>query len=228
MIESYIKSAIEKEKRGDTRDIACLMLVALNKHYITRSDLYNRFGKLRWPKKNAMDTILDYFLPRADITNPEYVLSKYNCEYNNIIKNAFIPGGEKTYKCDLLKAEEFAMVKFPRETLQIVSLIEGQPIHIGRSITPTKITANDLIAAHCDSLKATLLSKNDRYGNSSLDPINIFSLNRESKIEARISDKLSRMKSMQHDKQSKDYIDAVLDLTGYLVLYHIALTNKSD
>ena len=84
-----------------------------------------------------------------------------------------------------------------------------------------------------------LIDKNKRYGNSSLEPFGLFpDLSRESKIEARIEDKLKRIQNIQqnmdstlslinmlskNDKTSKDYKDALRDLTGYLILYQIAL-----
>ena len=82
------------------------------------------------------------------------------------------------------------------------------------------------IEEECDRIKDVLLDKNERYGNSSLNPSGIFtSVRRESKIEARIDDKLSRIKNYakKGDKHNKDYYDAIDDLIGYLILYRIAL-----
>lgn len=68
-----------------------------------------------------------------------------------------------------------------------------------------------------------LTFKNRRYGNSSLEPVGIFgSLTRESKIEARLEDKLSRIRNIS-DTKSSEYLDAIRDLRGYLYLYEIAL-----
>lgn len=68
-------------------------------------------------------------------------------------------------------------------------------------------------------IKATLLEKNRKYGNSALEPARVFS--KASPIEqllVRIDDKISRIQSGQAD----DNEDAVKDLIGYLVLLRIA------
>lgn len=68
-------------------------------------------------------------------------------------------------------------------------------------------------------IKATLLEKNRKYGNSALEPARVFS--KASPIEqllVRIDDKISRIQSGQAD----DNEDAVQDLIGYLVLLRIA------
>ena len=75
------------------------------------------------------------------------------------------------------------------------------------------------IAATCDAIKAMLLAKNRKYGNSALDPVRVFS--RATPVEqilVRLDDKLSRLRSAQLD-EDEDVID---DLIGYLVLLKIA------
>ena len=77
----------------------------------------------------------------------------------------------------------------------------------------------DQIAATCDAVKAMLLAKNRRYGNSALEPVRIFS--RATPVEqilVRLDDKLSRLRSAQTDEDE----DVVDDLIGYLVLLKIA------
>ena len=79
----------------------------------------------------------------------------------------------------------------------------------------------DQIAATCDAVKALLLAKNRKYGNSALEPVRIFS--RATPVEqilVRLDDKLSRLRSAQLD-EDEDVID---DLIGYLVLLKIART----
>lgn len=80
----------------------------------------------------------------------------------------------------------------------------------------------ELIANKCDEIKEFLLEKNKAYGNSALDPINIFSKNKAiEQIAVRIDDKLNRL------KKGSEYPgdDTVKDLTGYLILYMIANEN---
>lgn len=77
----------------------------------------------------------------------------------------------------------------------------------------------ELIENKCDEIKEFLLEKNKAYGNSALDPINIFSKNKAiEQIAVRIDDKLNRL------KKGSEYPgdDTVKDLTGYLILYMIA------
>lgn len=75
------------------------------------------------------------------------------------------------------------------------------------------------IAVECDALKALLLEKNKKYGNSALDPVRVFS--KASTIEqilVRIDDKLSRIRT---SGQTLDE-DTVQDLLGYLILFRVA------
>ena len=82
-------------------------------------------------------------------------------------------------------------------------------------------TAQDQIAATCDGIKAMLLAKNRKYGNSALEPVRIFSRSTPvDQILVRLDDKLSRLRSAQLD-EDEDVID---DLIGYLVLLKIART----
>jgi len=74
-------------------------------------------------------------------------------------------------------------------------------------------------------IKATLIEKNRKYGNSALEPARVFS--KTSPVEqllVRIDDKISRIQSGQGD----DTEDAVKDLLGYLVLLRIARSPKAD
>lgn len=74
------------------------------------------------------------------------------------------------------------------------------------------------IAEECDAIKAMLLSKNAKYGNSALAPVRVFS--KASPIEqllVRIDDKLSRLTAGAADDE-----DTLADLIGYLVLLRVA------
>jgi hypothetical protein len=75
------------------------------------------------------------------------------------------------------------------------------------------------IATTCDVIKALLLEKNRKYGDSALNPVRIFSQSDSmEQIRVRIDDKLSRLRNQQSD-EDEDVID---DLIGYLVLLKVA------
>ena len=78
------------------------------------------------------------------------------------------------------------------------------------------------ISRVCDKVKSLLLEKNEKYGDSALNPARIMS--KSSTIEqllVRIDDKLNRIKQgaglLANDE------DVVMDLIGYFVLLKIAL-----
>ncbi len=74
-----------------------------------------------------------------------------------------------------------------------------------------------------DKVCAMLQKKNDDYGNSALEPINIFSQgNAVNSLRARIDDKLSRIKNVGINDSTED---TLFDLCGYLVLLIIAEEN---
>lgn len=72
----------------------------------------------------------------------------------------------------------------------------------------------------CHEIAQLLIEKNISYGNSALEPINVFShQNDVDSLKSRIDDKLSRVKNNQGFAGDND-ID---DLIGYLLLLKIAL-----
>ena len=90
------------------------------------------------------------------------------------------------------------------------------------------MTLNDTqkrISSICDDVKELLLFKNQRYGNSALEPIRVFS--KSSSVEqilVRIDDKLNRF--MKGVGLVEDDEDVVMDLIGYLILLKMALENE--
>jgi hypothetical protein len=73
--------------------------------------------------------------------------------------------------------------------------------------------------AELSAIGAMLIEKNQRYGNSALDPVRIFSrADKREQIRVRIDDKLARLRNQQAD----DDEDAVLDLIGYLILLRLS------
>jgi len=80
------------------------------------------------------------------------------------------------------------------------------------------------IAQVCDDIKALLLEKNTKYGDSALNPVRVMSqASPVEQILVRIDDKLSRIK---HGNILEDDEDVVSDLIGYFVLLKIALTSS--
>jgi hypothetical protein len=73
----------------------------------------------------------------------------------------------------------------------------------------------------CQQITKMLVSKNEAYGNSALDPIRCFSKsNPVEQIRVRIDDKLSRL--LRGRMTDKNEEDTVMDLIGYLVLLKVA------
>lgn len=69
-----------------------------------------------------------------------------------------------------------------------------------------------------------LVSKNQKYGNSALEPLGVFSqLSAEEGLLVRIDDKLKRIKNGSLQKDDEDVIN---DLIGYLVLLKICTNSK--
>lgn len=81
-------------------------------------------------------------------------------------------------------------------------------------MTPTQRA----IAAECDAVKATLLQKNENYGDSLTNPVRVFS--KASPVEqvlVRLDDKLSRI--IRGNNAGED-VEA--DLLGYLIMLRVA------
>ena len=69
------------------------------------------------------------------------------------------------------------------------------------------------------SIKELLMEKNEKYGNSALEPLGVFSqLSAKEGLLVRIDDKLKRIKNGSLEKDDEDVIN---DLIGYLVLLKI-------
>lgn len=82
------------------------------------------------------------------------------------------------------------------------------------------------ISLICDDIKELLLYKNQKYGNSALEPIRVFSkANEIEQLLVRIDDKLNRIQ--QGTGLIEEDEDVVIDLIGYLVLLKIAMKRKS-
>ncbi len=75
-------------------------------------------------------------------------------------------------------------------------------------------------------IQEMLIAKNQKYGNSALEPLGVFSkLSAEEGLLVRIDDKLKRVKNGSLEKDDEDVIN---DLIGYLVLLKILENSKRN
>ena len=83
----------------------------------------------------------------------------------------------------------------------------------------TTDTVQDKITTACEGMARLLIGKNERYGNSALEPIRVFSnVDAEVGLLVRLDDKLSRIKYASSNHKPLRRND-IADMTGYLVLY---------
>jgi hypothetical protein len=74
-------------------------------------------------------------------------------------------------------------------------------------------------------IRDLLITKNEKYGNSALEPMRVFSkASNVEQILVRIDDKLSRIKTSSNLEDE----DVVLDLIGYLLLLRIAKQEENE
>ena len=77
----------------------------------------------------------------------------------------------------------------------------------------------------CDSIKELLINKNLDYGDSALNPANIFAKGTATEnLCARIDDKLMRVANKGLNINTYDTVD---DLIGYLVLLKVAIKKEN-
>ncbi len=70
-----------------------------------------------------------------------------------------------------------------------------------------------------DQIRDLLIAKNQKYGNSALEPLGVFSqLSAKEGLLVRIDDKLKRIKNGSLEKDDEDVVN---DLIGYLTLLKI-------
>ena len=88
------------------------------------------------------------------------------------------------------------------------------------------MSTKNQIKQKCKELEDLLLTKNEKYGNSALEPLNVFSeANAVAGIKMRIDDKLKRIKNAGLCDATEDTLQ---DLAGYLILLMIAKENASN
>lgn len=88
------------------------------------------------------------------------------------------------------------------------------------------MNSRNSIKKKCKELEELLLHKNEKYGNSALEPLNVFSeASAVAGIKMRIDDKLKRIKNAGLVDATEDTLQ---DLAGYLILLMIAKDNESN
>lgn len=119
--------------------------------------------------------------------------------------------------------DDFKFINFAEVVKKIVEAeekkqyLDESPITEPEMVNP--LPFKDQVQDILNDVHTMLLDKNEKYGNSALDPKRIFSKAESTEqIRVRIDDKLSRI---QNDHEDEDE-DAVMDLLGYLVLLRIA------
>ena len=73
------------------------------------------------------------------------------------------------------------------------------------------------IRKKCNEIRDLLIEKNKSYGNSVFDKGVLFNVDPMYAIQARINDKLNRIKSKETYMSEND----IMDLTGYLILLQV-------
>lgn len=87
-----------------------------------------------------------------------------------------------------------------------------------------KLTTSELIRQISDEVTQLLLMKNAAYGDSALNPANIFAKgDAVENLCARIDDKLMRIKTKGINDETEDTIQ---DLIGYLILLKVAISKE--
>ncbi len=95
--------------------------------------------------------------------------------------------------------------------------------YLREGITQTQTQTN--IGRICAEISNLLIYKNQKYGNSAIEPINIFYKgDNENSILIRLDDKLSRIKNNKEDIRVNDICDTI----GYLVLLLISKGVKPE
>ena len=80
------------------------------------------------------------------------------------------------------------------------------------------------IRKKCDQIRDLLIEKNKSYGNSVFDKGVLFEVDPMYAIQARINDKLNRIKSKETYMREND----LMDLTGYLILLQVHIDEVNN
>ncbi len=165
----------------------------------------------------AHNTLQDYMVENH--ISPEEMASKLGISIRGLIS---IFADEVPIDKNLAQKLSEVCGNSPEFWLKRQAQFDHSPRVNGEQGDPLTDTAT-AIANECDAIKAMLLDKNRKYGNSALNPVRIFSkANPLEQINVRADDKLSRIQSGQLD----DDEDPERDLIGYLILKRVAIANQ--
>jgi len=88
------------------------------------------------------------------------------------------------------------------------------------------MSTKDKIKIKCREIEELLIDKNNKYGDSALDPLKIFSCcDASTSIKVRLDDKLKRIANAG---LVEDTEDTLIDIAGYIILLMIAKDNESN
>lgn len=154
--------------------------------------------------------------------NGNYTVNFENRKDEKFLKNDWYLGNKDGVCCvDIFTIMEkpdfknFCEVKLACEQT-LPNGFENVRVHEGKHEGIQKTMTQKHIEVICDSLSDLLIYKNQKYGNSALEPKNIFYKgNAETSILIRLDDKLGRIINNTDEIRVND----VCDIIGYLVLY---------
>jgi hypothetical protein len=86
------------------------------------------------------------------------------------------------------------------------------------------LSSAEQIILECERIKDLLLTKNAAYGDAALNEGILFPIDSVVAIQARINDKINRIRNKGITDDTEDSID---DLIGYLILLKIALKKRT-
>ncbi len=132
---------------------------------------------------------------------------------------------KKTVKCSVPEGAEFnTSYSIPNDTMD--TTIHNK--YYWDYERNGRVDISDIFATSVDNvvkeIADLLKEKNKAYGNTALNPPQVFSkLNAIEALCARIDDKISRIKNKGINDETEDTVD---DLIGYLILLKIAMNEK--
>lgn len=155
-------------------------------------------------------------------------LEVYDWDGKSVASMDLEQGGIKSYEMSEREGDVYRIGHdlLERQRDHLMELYEDNPDHPTDQETEgtePNDTTNPSVAVQiqsvCDNLAEFLQDKNDKYGNSALDPEQVFSsAGPIEQIDVRIDDKISRIRRIHPDDQE----DAIRDLAGYLILRMVA------
>jgi len=153
------------------------------------------------------------------LTQDDIIMVRFkNSQGEFYLKNAWCLGT----KDDLILEDIFSIMSTNNFLLFCQQGIKVEPSHLGKdsknnipifdndTFTDTQKKIQDI----CSALSELLIYKNQKYGNSALEPVNVFYKgNNTNSILIRLDDKISRVKNSKFLR-----VNDICDILGYLVL----------